>query len=69
MWLGLGIGPLLPLGFAPRLMAPKTTGLLLSFESKGTEVLYSDAGISSSCWFNLPSASKKGLTSIFRTTI
>lgn len=69
MWLGLVIGPLLSLGFAPRWMVPKTTGLLLSFESKGAEVLYSDTGISSSCWFNLPSASKKILTSIFRITV
>lgn len=50
-------------------MAPKTIGLLLSFESKGTEVLCSDARVSSSRWFDLPSASKKVLTSVFRITI
>ena len=61
--------PLLLLGFAPRWMAPKTSGLLLSFKSKGAEVLGSDARVSSSCWFNLPSAGKKGLTSIFRVTV
>lgn len=47
-------GPLLSLGLAPRLMVPKTIGLLLSFESEGTEVLVSDAGVSSSCWLDLP---------------
>lgn len=50
-------------------MAPKTSGLLLSFKSKGAEALDSDTGISSSCWLNLPSAGKKGLTSIFRVTV
>lgn len=50
-------------------MAPKTSGLLLSFKSKGAEVLDSDAGVSSSCWLNLPSAGKKVLTSIFRITV
>lgn len=42
--------PLLLLGFAPRLMAPKTSGLLLSFKSKGAEGSDSDARVSSSCW-------------------
>lgn len=50
-------------------MAPKTSGLLLSFKSEGAEGLDSDAGISSSCWLNHPSADKKVLTSIFRITI
>lgn len=35
-------------------MAPKASGLLLSFKSKGAEVLDSDAGVSSSCWFEPP---------------
>lgn len=61
--------PLLLLGFAPRWVVPKTSGLLLSFKSKGTEVLDSDARVSSSCWFNPPSAGKKSLTSIFRITV
>lgn len=61
--------PLLLLGLAPRCVVPKTSGLLLSFKSKGAEVLDSDAGVSSSCWLNLPSAGKKGLTSIFRITV
>lgn len=61
--------PLLLLGFAPRWVVPKTNGLLLSFKSKGAEVLDSDTRVSSSCWLNLPSAGKKGLTSIFRVTV
>lgn len=61
--------PLLLLGFAPRWVVPKTNGLLLSFKSKGAEVLDSDTRISSSCWLNHPLAGKKGLTSIFRITV
>ena len=48
--------PILLLGLAPRWVAPKTSGLLLSFKScEGAEDLNSDTGISSSCWLNLPS--------------
>lgn len=47
-------GSLLLLGFAPRWVVPKTSGLLLSFKSKGAEVLGSDVRVSSSCWLNPP---------------
>lgn len=63
------VGPLLSPGFAPGWVAPKAIGLLLSFESKGAEVLDSDTRVSSSRWLNPPSAGKKALTSIFRITV
>lgn len=51
--------PLLSLGFAPRYVAPKANGLLLSFESKGAEVLGSDTRVSSSCWLNPPRQARR----------
>lgn len=65
----MSVGSRLLLGFAPRGMISKTSGLLLSFKSEGAEGLVSGIGISSSyCGIPL-SVYKEVLTPIFRVTV